>query len=437
LICCKIRLMQRLRDAVYNILRWSEKYVKTDMIYLTKGGFWLLFSYSIQAITGLILSVSFANLLAKESYGFYQFVISMASILAVFSLTGIGTAIIRGIAQGDEGCLRPSVKVSLKWTLGILLTAAATSLYYWTKGNYQLSIAFAVVAIAQPLITTFNLYKTYLQGKKLFKSYSVIQTAQRLLPFTLLLIAILCTRNPLTLVIVYFISHAISAVLIYLYVVIKFKLPKQSEVKDLVKYGKHLSLMESMAELATAADKVLIWFFLGAAPTAAYALAQLPIIHLQAMFGFIRELAFPKIAQKSLPGLAKALPEKIRTYWIVALAVVVLYIISAPTIFHIFLPKYPEAVIYTQVLSLVILVVPRSLVTHTFAAHQRTKELYLVNFSTPIIRLSLLAIGLPMFGIWGVIGATLISEWCAALLQWKLFSNIINKISWPKQTKIK
>ena len=435
MICCKIRLMQRLRDAVYNILRWSEKYVKTDMIYLTKGGFWLLFSYSIQAITGLILSVSFANLLAKESYGFYQFVISMASILAVFSLTGIGTAIIRGIAQGDEGCLRPSVKVSLKWTLGILLTAAATSLFNWTKGNYQLSIAFAVVAIAQPLITTFNLYKTYLQGKKLFKSYSVIQTAQRLLPFTLLLIAILCTRNPLTLVIVYFISHAISAVLIYLYVVIKFKLPKQSEVKDLVKYGKHLSLMESMAELATAADKVLIWFFLGAAPTAAYALAQLPINSSPASLFFPR-LAFPKCPKK-FGRLAKALPGKIRTYWIVALAVVVLYIISAPTIFHIFLPKYPEAVIYTQVLSLVILVVPRSLVTHTFAAHQRTKELYLVNFSTPIIRLSLLAIGLPMFGIWGVIGATLISEWCAALLQWKLFSNIINKISWPKQTKIK
>jgi len=393
------------------------------MVYVAKGGSWLIAGYGLQLVMGIILATSFANLLSKESYGAYQFIISMASIVGVFTLTGIGTAIGRAVAQGETGALRYGAKISLKWSISILVVGAILAVYYFLRGNSTLAIAFAVVGLLQPLITASNLYKPYLQGRQLFREGVIIENSQRILPFLALLVALIITRNPLALAIVYFASQALSSSLAYLFVVRKHRL-ESTPNNELVSYSKHLSVMASFGEISGTADKVLVWVFLGAAPTAAYGLALLPIIHLQAIFGFLHQLAFPKLAKKSLDELKKVLSEKIRIYWFMALLVVGVYILIAPTLFFIFFPKYPESVIFSQILALSILAVPRAFIEQTFTAHKMTKELYIVSITKPFIRILLLAIGLWLFGIWGIIGAILLSEWYAAILQWVLFKRI-------------
>jgi len=380
------------------------------MVYVAKGGSWLIAGYGLQLVMGIILATSFANLLSKESYGAYQFIISMASIVGVFTLTGIGTAIGRAVAQGETGALRYGAKISLKWSISILVVGAILAVYYFLRGNSTLAIAFAVVGLLQPLITASNLYKPYLQGRQLFREGVIIENSQRILPFLALLVALIITRNPLALAIVYFASQALSSSLAYLFVVRKHRL-ESTPNNELVSYSKHLSVMASFGEISGTADKVLVWVFLGAAPTAAYGLALLPIIHLQAIFGFLHQLAFPKLAKKSLDELKKVLSEKIRIYWFMALLVVGVYILIAPTLFFIFFPKYPESVIFSQILALSILAVPRAFIEQTFTAHKMTKELYIVSITKPFIRILLLAIGLWLFGIWGIIGAILLSEW--------------------------
>ena len=34
-------MINKIKNRIYNILRQSEKYTQTDMVYLAKGGFWL------------------------------------------------------------------------------------------------------------------------------------------------------------------------------------------------------------------------------------------------------------------------------------------------------------------------------------------------------------------------------------------------------------
>ncbi len=65
--------MQTLRAKICNFLRWSEKYIKTDMIYLVKGGFWLTLGQIISSVSSLLLVIAFANLLPKETYGIYKY----------------------------------------------------------------------------------------------------------------------------------------------------------------------------------------------------------------------------------------------------------------------------------------------------------------------------------------------------------------------------
>ena len=91
--------MLDLRNYLYQTLRKGESLFKTDMIYLAKGGGWLVFGQAIATFLGFFVSIAFANLISKESFGIYKFVLSMAGIVGAFSLTGLGVAVTQSVAQ--------------------------------------------------------------------------------------------------------------------------------------------------------------------------------------------------------------------------------------------------------------------------------------------------------------------------------------------------
>src|SRR5689334_12787395 len=83
-----LRGMKALMARAERLLRWSERYMKTDMVYLAKGSFWLTLGQVAASASGLLLVIGFANLLPKEVYGTYKLILSLAGIIASFSLTG-------------------------------------------------------------------------------------------------------------------------------------------------------------------------------------------------------------------------------------------------------------------------------------------------------------------------------------------------------------
>lgn len=408
------------KNNIVRLLRWSERYTKTDMVYATSGGFWLFLGYSIQIVSGLVLAVLFANILPKEAFGTYQFIISMAAIVSVFTLTGMGGAIIRSAAQGESRALSYGFKIQMVWNVGIVLASATLSLYYFINENHLLGTAFLIVGTFQPFITGFGLCKSYLHGKKLFRESTIIDILGRFIPFVALVITLFVSPHPLSLIIVYFSAHACTLFISFMFVVNKYETGNTNDVK-IKSYSKHLSVMESFGEIAAAIDKVFVWTFLGAAPTAVYALAQMPVLHLQSMFGLMRILAFPKIAQRPFAELKQTLPYKIRNYFLVTLFVVIAYIIAAPYIFALFFPQYLEAVSYSQALALLVLAVPRTFISQAFLAHGMKRELYIINITGPGMRIALLGALLPLYGIWGAVIALLLSELVITGIQWYLF----------------
>src|SRR5436190_679725 len=109
--------MQNLRAKVYSLLRKSEAIFKTDMIYLAKGGFWQAFGQASSSIFSLFLILTFANLVPKETYGLYRYILSLAGILGVFTLTGMNRSVTQAVASGYDGALKTAVTYQLKWSL--------------------------------------------------------------------------------------------------------------------------------------------------------------------------------------------------------------------------------------------------------------------------------------------------------------------------------
>lgn len=141
-----------------------------------------------------------------------------------------------------------------------------------------------------------------------------------------------------------------------------------------------------------------------------YAFAQTPIAQLKLLNEIPVKLAIPKLSTRSLAELKKTLPRKVFLLVGIMAVIVVSYIAVAPFVFKLLFPKYVGAVIYTQILALSLVLAPGSIFSDALAAHMKKKELYISQAILPTLKIALLFLLLPLFGIWGAIWAAIISQ---------------------------
>lgn len=412
---CSIRIVQDLRKKIYRLLRWSEKYTKTDMVYLTKGSFWLGLGYIIQVASGLIIAAAFANFLPKETFGTYQFILSTAGILSVFTLSGMGTAITRAVAQGNDGVLRSGFRTKLTWNVGITLASAAVALYYFINGNNELAVGFLIVGSFAPFIEGFNLYQQFLVGKEHFKESVLLGAWRKPIPIIALLSTLYFTHSPIVLVLIYFVSNTLSLGMLY-WIVLKRYQPPHVDDADTVRYSKHLSMITLFTRAGQHADKILLFSLLGPAAVATFTIAQLPVKYARDGLNTLRSLMLPKLSQRNFSTLQKALPRKVFLFSLAISVLSLLYILVTPFIYRLIFPTYPESILFSQALAISLLFLPRSAYIQALTAHKKKSELYIISSFIPIIKISLLIVFIKLYGIWGAVSAIIASEIISSIL---------------------
>lgn len=401
--------MQKIRSKAYSWLRGSEKWFKTDMVYLAKGGFWLSLSHTIAVGSGFLLTLGFANLLPKESYGIYKYVLSVAAILSTFSLTGLAGSITRSVANGFDGTLRQGFKENLKWGWIIYVGGFVGGLYYFLNGNNTLAISILLVGALSPLNSSASLYAPFLEGKKDFRRQTIYSAIRSIVPVVALLTTIFLTDSPLAVIAVYLLVNSLTTTYLYNRTLKVFK-PKDSTDDASVSYGKHLSLMNIIGLISTQLDKILIFQFLGAAPLAVYSFAVAPVDQLQVSKKFLRILAMPKLSVNSIESLKKTIPHKAWIIFAGSVAITIIYILIAPLFYKILLPQYLDSALYSRIYALILLFMPFILYTESLVAQKKTKELYITKTAAPITRIILYITLLPLYGITGLIIGSLIAK---------------------------
>lgn len=405
---------------LHAFLKWSETYTKTDMTYLAKGGFWVSSKYFVGIVAGLITTVAFANWVDPTTFGTYQFVISLSAIIGAFSLTGMGVALNRAVAQGREGALRYAVTTNLKWSFGIFITGGAIAIYYFVNDNFILAVSILIAGSLQPFILSFRIYEQYLGGKQLFQQDAIIELVRKIFPFIALLTTLYFTNSLVVLIAVYFGSNALSYMLGYSYVLWRYRPPFEAD-PDAFRFSKHLSGMSLIGQIGAHADKILLWHFLGPAAVATFTVAQLATRYSGGLLSTVTQVALPKLSIRDLSTLQQTLPRKVLLFSGAMAVVALLYMVGAPFLFNWLFPAYTEAIPLTQMLALTLIFVPRSLFSKALTAHTCTQELYILSILTPMIKVSLLIFLLPLCGIFGAAYALLTSGFINSLLTYRFF----------------
>jgi len=401
--------MKKLKSFIFQMLRRSERFTKTDMVYLTKGGFWLSLTQGIASVTGLVLAIAFANFLPPEVYGNYRYILSVMGILAVTSLTGINLAYIQAVARGFEGSFARAFKTKFRFSLLGSLGGLALAFYYQTYNNTELAIGFFVVAIFFPIFQTSGLFDSILHGQKDFRRSAIYNGLVRIISVGALIGALFITDNLAIILIAFFLPEIVLHLIITFIVLRRMPIQPASD-PTVNKFGIHLSLMEVLKTVAGQIDKILVFHYLGAIELALYSFALAVPSQLKGLLQNLKSLALPKFSAAKSEDLYDSLPKKIRRFEIFVVAAVVVYIFTAPSIYKIFFPKYLEAVLLSQIYALAIVFLPRTLYSTALIAKRKQKELYEIRILTPIIKIIILFVAVINWGLWGVIGARVVGE---------------------------
>lgn len=355
-------LNNSLKAKTIKVLRNIEKYTKTDMVYLTKSSFWSLFSQGIGSLCSFFVVLLLANILTKESFGQYRFILSLIPILSIFTLPGIGITLMRSVARGNRVNLWEIAKTKIRWSLLGSLVAFGMSTYYFYNNNMQFTIAMSIIALSLPFVETFYIYSSYYKGKQDFKTSAIYEVFSRIFQSIILIVAAL-SHNIIVLLTAFFVGQIIVRYFFYKKTVKKIKIHVGDQSLDIqddtITYGKHLTLVTTLTTITNNMDVLLIGHFLGSTVLAIYYVALAIPKNFILIFNIIPRIAFPKFSQKEWNKHERtSIFRKILLMFFCLLFFASIYALCVPFVIHIFFKAYSASIDTAVFLSLLIILSP-------------------------------------------------------------------------------
>ena len=384
----------------YELLRKSEKYTKTDMVYLAQSRF-LLYEQIIALAGSLIIALAFANFVSQETYGMYKYALSSAALLGAITLSGIATAVSVSAAKNFDATLEVGFKAKMKYSILFIFISIAIAIYYFIQGNQLLGITFICIALFDPIIKAQELYLPFLSGKKKFLEISKYNSI-RIGGTTLLLFAVLYfTESPILIILTYFLSHTFFTFFLY-------RKTKSNHVKNqkkdsgMVSYSKHLSAANILSVVANQIDKVLVFQFIGAAELAIYSFAIFMPEQLKGFIKNIGTLALPKFSSQTMRDIKKTMMQKIIYLMLIIALIIALYILLVPFVFKFLFPQYESSIFISQIYALSLLF--SAIFQQAIIDSQKAiKENYQLTIITSVLGIIINIVSILTYGLIGLV----------------------------------
>ncbi|MDP2651400.1 MAG: oligosaccharide flippase family protein, partial [bacterium] len=405
--------MQSLREKGVRALRSSERLFKLDMVYLFKGGLWTTLSFVVGTLASLVTMVAFGNLLPREAYGTYNYLLSLGATLSFLTLSGISVAVMRAVARGHENIVPAAMRLQLKYNLIAIAMVMASATYYGYKGNTLFALSLAMLAIAYPLAQSFHIFKQILTGKKRFDTLTKITSIITLISTLATVATLFLTDNVLIIIAVYSLMSLLPNLFAYKSVSrhLDKSLPAAEQITEMRRTAFHFTGAGLIGTAAQYIDKIVLFQVAGPASLAVYGFALAGPESLKSLVKNWTSIALPRLAQSSLPEIRRVLYRRITYSMLIGGALSLVYWLLAPILFNLFLPRYTDAIIYSQILALGLIIMPAVVyIGSIFSSQNMLRANYALNIGNHILRISLYLILGWLWQIWGLIIASLLSS---------------------------
>ena len=379
------------------------------------GAGWLFLQQLIIAPMSLLTTVLLAKILSISDYGYYKYVLSVYSIVAVFGLTGFYSIASLNIQRGQDAFFYIGFRYRkiLRWIPAIL--SLCISSYYFIMGNIFFGVLFLISIFSHLFVDLYDFYTVGTSGRGNFKLNATLSILNYFLSFFPPIIVAYYTHNLYYVFATMFLFQFLFRFFTFKYVSkkLKFNESKNQEIDLQVKDNfKKESIAYStnnmFANLGGNLSGAVVFNRLGAESNAIYSLA---ITFADFAYGM---LIAP--ASKLLFTLSKMTKEgsdagkKIRyvksvmkKYFISSLLLAILCALALPYVYAILFPKYVFSYKYAVIYSISILSVIFYPAYYYFLEKRNLIMMNIVQISVLAINIIGMFLGAMYFGVMGAI----------------------------------
>ena len=363
----------------------------------------------VKKLLGMATVYVVIRVLNKNQFGNYQFILSVLSMLTIFSLSGMNNAVMQSVARGKLGTFRLSLKLSVLSSLFGSLILLTMGMWYYLSDDNIFSTAFFILSVSFPFTHGLTCWGAVKHGQKKFASLFKIEGVFALLN-TLVVVGVSLTfRAPMVWILVATgITHGFKNLIFTCYLLNRIDCKEPVEEKS-IRYGIKTTLNLSFNIIANNIDKLLVYSFFSPASLAVYYSAERISVLTKGVGQSMVAVLAPEFAKKEIytTHLNKRLN---RLSMVLGGAIIIFAFTLLPYIMTIlFGENYKIAIPYAQVLLCSVAVGNNAVLKNRYIKSKiDEKSDRDVMLSTSLIRIIGSAVLVPLYGIWGAVISTVI-----------------------------
>jgi O-antigen/teichoic acid export membrane protein len=393
---------------IIHIQQYLQRRFHIDSAYFLSAGFWSVLNELRGVIFATAASVLLAYFIPKNFFGLYQYIISVSTIIASFSLTGLATTVTNDSASGKEYKLKKSFRNYFFSLLVGSIIELGIAVYYWQNGNSIIALSFLILAATVPFINASSLFASHLNGVGQFKKIFHYGWITVVVPIVLTIITVLLTRNIVIIIAVSYISKAIANTWALYRVSRQLRAKAAHGSDDSGLLGVHFSITNSIIFMMNKIDSIILFHFLGPVQLASYNVATMLPERVQSFAKTLSYTLIPKMVERNNATIQQKTMRIIVPTVVLLLIGTVLIFFAIPFIYRLLYPAYAESILLAQIYAFSVISTIGLIPLNHLYAKPEGKKIYAVTTTASVIQIGAICIGLYFAGVVGaIIGKTL------------------------------
>lgn len=365
----------------------------------------------VEKIIGFIIAIIVFRTLSVEDAATYNFFISTAAAIAIFSLPEIQNACTQSVARGFYGTYRVAATItgatSLLGSTGLICVAAY---YHYWADDEATATGFLILALFFPASSGLSHWRGYFQGRGYFAKFSMIEMGISAARIMLVFISLIThTYTLLSALAIFLVVPAVFNIILTTFLFSKIAKNAKIEPSSL-RYGFHASLFAGIAQFANQFEKIIL-FAVSPTAMALFVAGERWASLLQSLAQDLAAVMAPHFARRK--KFDRHIDKKLK---LLSWAMGTVSMLIAILVFPLFIPfafgeRYQESVWVAQFLSFAAVITYHS----SFRFRYIKSKIDIRNFRNitllgPIVRIFAAAPLVYFFGTWGAIFSIFLSN---------------------------
>jgi O-antigen/teichoic acid export membrane protein len=358
----------------------------------------LIFANVIVTLLGLIRTPAMTWLLPKEEYGMLGAISAWMPFLQLLSLSGMDSATYHYVAKKLPWAFFTNISIRLRWSLLSSLGFIGLSIYWHFHGQANYALLFLITGLSYPLTTGLTVTPNIFSAQEDFNKLFYYRIFESLVDFTgfipLALSGWIFSR-----IVSFYTANQLATIVMQVaycaWVASALRrntpdsLPTKEENQELIRYGKHLTLISGISVVQARTDALFVSALLPLETMADYSIGILVSEQFKRLWQIYTSIRYPPLVRMQTE-------RRIKRIWLEGLVIIAGFIgvfICVVILSHIFIPiilpaNYSNSIVLIDLLSFSFIAgLPGMIIEIYFRTEQKPKQQYYLRISAAIVNM--------------------------------------------------